>query len=159
MKKMPETFAFATYTVADPQHVWRLLADLESWSKCSFVYENLHWEGEPWVCGSVIRGRISFPHALEFRYDLRAVQPATLIRYLASSPAASFATERTIQLQTLAGGTCINVHALEIEHPEFAIVGGSLGFSKLLTERWFREFAAFCDSESLRLRPTSPKVL
>ena len=156
---MPETFAFATYTVADRQHVWRLLTDLESWLKCSFIYENLHWEGEPWVCGSVIQGRLSFPRTLDFRYDLRAFESPTLIRYLASSPAAGFATERTIQLQTLAGGTCINVHALVIGQPEFAIVGGSLGFSRLLTERWFREFAAFCDSESLRLRPTSSRVL
>ena len=32
--------------------------------------------------------------------------------------------------------------------PTFAVAGGGFGFVRMLTEKWFRDFAVYCDLEA-----------
>jgi hypothetical protein len=69
-----------------------------------------------------------------------------MIRYLSQTRDAGFATERTIMLEQLAGGTKIRADALLVGSPEMP--GGGSEFLRSLTTRWFDEFARFCDNQN-----------
>jgi hypothetical protein len=142
---MAKQFLYSVTTKLDQSQVWELLTDIENWTRTSLVYQQLAWEGEPWVCGSSIVGTILYPTKLHFRYVLREFQPPTLIRYRAHGKQAGFASERVIELESISRGTLIKVSAFVVGEPVFSISGGSLGFLKMLTERWFQDFATLCD--------------
>ena len=66
------------------------------------------------------------------------------------SPELGFANERTIRLEEVSCGTLIRVDAYTVGEPVREIPGGSLGFLKMLTEKWFVDFAHFCDNDCLQ---------
>ena len=72
---MVKQFLYSVTTKLDQSQVWELLTDIENWTRMSPVYQQLAWEGEPWVCGSSIVGTILYPTKLHFRYVLREFQP------------------------------------------------------------------------------------
>ena len=145
---MPSSFSFAVRTRLSPEQVWELLTDIRNWSNCSVVYSDLAWRGEPWQCGSMIVGNISYPVALRFSYTLREFEPPCRMRYLAESAESGFAAERTIQLERTPDGTILKVTAFAVGEPLIALQDGTYGFLKALTEKWFQAFASFCDSHA-----------
>lgn len=102
--------------------------------------------------GSCVMGHLNYPLTIPFRYVLRECTAPALIRYLADSLELGFANERTIRLEEAEGGTLIKVDAYTVGEPACDIPGGSLGFLKMLTEKWFADFARFCDEEAERLK-------
>ena len=80
-------------------------------------------------------------------FSLRSerIPAPTLIRYRAHGKQAGFASERVIELESISRGTLIKVSAFVVGEPVFSISGGSLGFLKMFTERWFQDFAILCD--------------
>ncbi len=98
--------------------------------------------------GSYLTGHINYPLSIPFRYVLRACEEPSLIRYLADSLEVGFANERTIRLEQVGGETRIQVDAYSVGSPTCDVPGGTLGFLKMLTEKWFLDFARFCDDEA-----------
>jgi len=142
---MCQQFSYSVSTVLPIDRVWELFADIENWPKFSNVYDHIRWSGFPWTPGSCIIGRIHYPEPLTFRYVLEKCEPASLVTYIAHSTEAGFATHRTIWFEQWQGRTSIRVDSYSVGEPRFAIAGGSYGFIRMLTERWFPAFACFCD--------------
>ena len=143
---MSQQFSYSTATSLPRDRVWKLLIDIEQWTKCSEIYTDLRWSGFPWVTGGCILGRLNYPTALTFRYVVQAFEPPRLIRYIAHSINAGFAAELTIRLTRLEGKTSIHVDAFTVGELTTTIPGGSLGLLKVLIERWFQDFAAILRS-------------
>ena len=154
---MSQQFSYSTATSLPRDRVWKLLIDIEQWTKCSEIYTDLRWSGFPWVTGGCILGRLNYPTALTFRYVVQAFEPPRLIRYIAHSINAGFAAELTIRLTRLEGKTSIHVDAFTVGELTTTIPGGSLGLLKVLIERWFQDFARFCDqhAQAKAARPAS----
>jgi hypothetical protein len=57
--KMAQQFLYSVSTKLNRDQVWELLIDIENWTRLSAVYQQLAWEGEPWVRGSTIVGTLS----------------------------------------------------------------------------------------------------
>ena len=142
---MPASFSYSVRTKLPRGRVWSLLTDITNWPKFSDIYSDLHWDGAPWAAGSAIVGQLNYPIVVSGRYEVRACNPPVLIRYLSQTQHAGFATERTITLEQLIGGTLIRADAYLVGEPEMP--GGASEFLKSLTTRWFDEFARFCDSQ------------
>jgi len=145
-----KSFSYSVETSLCRDRVWQLLTNIENWSRLSYVYEDLAWVGEPWTLGSYITGKLNYPIVIPFRYVLRDFRTPELIRYLADSPELGFANERTIRLEQRRNSTLIKIDAYSVGNPDCGVPGGNLGFLKMLTERWFSEFAQFCDREAQR---------
>jgi hypothetical protein len=139
-------FSYSVSTTLPRGRVWSLLTDITNWPKFSNMYSDLHWEGTPWAEGSAIVGQLNYPIVVSGRYVIRNCDPPTMIRYLSQTRDAGFATERTIMLEQLAGGTKIRADALLVGSPEMP--GGGSEFLRSLTTRWFDEFARFCDNQN-----------
>jgi hypothetical protein len=142
---MSVKFSYSVSTVLSRDGVWKLFADIENWPKCSDVYDDLRWSGVPWTRGSWVLGTIHFPHPLPLRYVLETCQPGSLISYVAYGTDAGFATHRTVRFEQQKDHTLIHVDSYVVGTPAFSIAGGSYGFLRMLTEKWFRDFASFCD--------------
>jgi hypothetical protein len=138
--------SYSVSTVLPRNRVWELFAEVENWPKVSDVYNELRWSGFPWTPHSCILGSIHYPHPLPLRYVVETCEPSSLVRYLAHGAMGGFATHRTIRFEQRQGRTWIEVDSYAAGEPTFAIAGGSYGFLKMLTERWFPDFAKFCDS-------------
>ena len=143
---MYRQLSYSVSTVLPRDRVWELFAEIENWPKVSDVYNGLRWSGFPWTPHSCILGGIHYPHPLPLRYVIEMCEPSSLVRYLAHGTEGGFATHRTIRFEQRQGRTWIDVDSYAAGEPTFAIVGGSYGFLKMLTERWFPDFARFCDS-------------
>lgn len=141
-------FLYSVSTVLPCDRVWGLFTDIDNWPKVSDVYDDLRWSGFPWTPHSCILGSIHYPHPLPMRYMIEKCEPGLLISYLAHSTVGGFATHRTIRFEQRQGRTWIEVNSYAAGEPSFAIAGGSYGFLKMLTERWFPDFARFCDSQA-----------
>jgi len=133
-------------TVVPRDRVWEFFADIENWIKVSDVYEDLRWSGFPWTLHSCIIGKIHYPKPLPLRYVIEKCEPGSFVSYLAHTTDGGFATHRSIRFERRQGRTWIHVDSYAAGEPRFAIAGGSYGFLKLLTERWFPDFAKFCDN-------------
>ena len=142
-------FSYSVVTKLPRGRVWSLLTDITNWSKFSDVYSDLHWDGTPWAEGSAIVGQLNYPIVVSGRYVIRKCEPPALIRYLSQTEDAGFATERTITLEQVAGGTLIRADAFVVGEPEMA--GGGSEFLRRLTTRWFEGFARFCDDQNTLL--------
>jgi uncharacterized protein YndB with AHSA1/START domain len=140
------SFSYSVITTLPRGRVWSLLTDITNWSKFSDVYSDLRWEGAPWAEGSAIVGQLNYPIVVSGRYVIRKCDPPTLIRYLSQTQGAGFASERTITLQQLVGGTTIRADAFVVGTPKMP--GGGLEFLRSFTTRWFDEFARFCDNQN-----------
>ena len=147
---MPASFSYTVNTALPRGRVWALLTDITNWSRCSDVYSDLHWEGTPWAEGSAIVGQLNYPIVVLGRYVIRKVDPPALIRYLSQAQGAGFASERTIMLEQLVGGTTIRADAFVVGRPKMP--GGGSEFLRSLTTRWFDEFARLCDNQNSVLR-------
>lgn len=123
-----------------------MLTDITNWPKFSDVYSDLDWDGAPWAEGSAIVGQLNYPMVVLGRYVIRKCDPPALIRYLSQTQDSGFATERTIILEQLVGGTIIRADAFVVGTPEMP--GGGSEFLRSLTTRWFDEFARFCDNQN-----------
>jgi hypothetical protein len=143
---MCQQFLYSVSTVLPLDRVWGLFADIENWPKVSDVYDDLRWSGFPWTPHSCIHGSIHFPHPLPLRYVMEKCEPGLLVSYLAHSTQGGFATHRTVRFEERRGRTWIEVNGYVVGEPRFAIAGGGYGFLKMLTERWFADFARFCDN-------------
>jgi hypothetical protein len=66
----------------------------------------------------------------------------------AYSTEAGFATHRIVQFKQQQGRTLIKVDSYIVGTPAFPIAGGGYGFLRKLTEKWFREFAMYCDKHA-----------
>ncbi len=143
---MRETFSYSVTTVLDRERVWELLEDIENWPKVSDVYTAVMWSGVPWERGSCVLGTINYPVAIPFRYVVERCEPPSVISYMGHSVEAGFATHRTIELEETKGGTLIKVTAYAHGEPIISLPGGTMGFLQKLTERWFQDFARFCDN-------------
>ncbi len=139
-------FSYSVNTTLPRGRVWGLFADISNWPKFSDMYSNLHWEGTPWEEGSAIVGQLNYPIVVSGRYVIRKCDPPALVRYLSQTKDAGFATERTITMKQLVGGTVIQVEAFVVGEPDMA--GGGPEFLRSLTTRWFDEFARFCDQQN-----------
>ena len=140
---MCETFLYSTTTTLGRERTWKLLSDIENWMRASDVYAHMEWSGEPWIPGSVILGTINYPVRLSFRYVLERCG-LFQIAYLAHSMRGGFATHRVIELEeSRDGGTVIRVNSFIVGEPD--VPGGGIAFLKMITERWFHDFARFCD--------------
>ena len=147
---MLQSFSYSVTTCLPRESVWRVLTKIEEWPKFSCVYRDVKWVGEEWVLGSSLIGHLNYPIPIPFRYLLKDCIAPELIRYLADSPELGFANERTIRLEEVSCGTLIRVDAYTVGEPVREIPGGSLGFLKMLTEKWFFDFAHFCDNDCLQ---------
>jgi hypothetical protein len=145
---MPVNFSYSVSTVLSRDGVWKLFSDVENWPKFSDVYDDLRWSGVPWTRGSWVLGTIHFPHPLPLRYVLEACRPGSLISYVAYGTDAGFATHRTVRFEQQKDCTLIHVDSYIVGTPTFSIAGGSYGFLQTLTEKWFRDFASFCDQHT-----------
>lgn len=143
---MCRRLSYSVSTVLSRDRVWDLFADIENWTRVSDVYDDLRWSGFPWTLHSCILGRIHYPQPLPLRYVLEKCEPGSLVSYLAHSTEGGFATHRDIKFEQRQGHTWIEVDSYAAGEPRFAIAGGSYGFLKMLTERWFPDFAKFCDN-------------
>jgi uncharacterized protein YndB with AHSA1/START domain len=139
-------FSYSVTTRLPRGRVWSLLTDITNWPKFSDMYSDLHWDGTPWAEGSAIVGQLNYPIVVIGRYVIKKCDPPELIRYLSQTRQAGFATERTIVLEPLAGGTMIRVDAFIVGTPQMP--GGGSEFLRSLTTRWFDEFAHFCDNQN-----------
>jgi len=146
---MNQRFSHSVTTMLPRDRVWELLTEIENWPKFSEVYTDVKWSGLPWVPGSCVVGHIQYPVRLPFRYVLEKCERPATISYLAHSSESGFATHRTIHLEANPGHTVIRIIAYAVGKPSFAIEGGPLGFLKTLSERWFQDFASFCDDHVL----------
>ena len=104
-------FSYSVFTRLPRRRVWCLLTDIANWTKVSDIYSDLRWDGTPWAEGSAIVGHLNYPIVLAGRYEIRECNPPALIRYLSQTHGAGFATERTITLEQLVGGTLIRADA------------------------------------------------
>jgi hypothetical protein len=145
---MCQQFLYSVSTVLPRDRVWGLFADIENWPKVSDVYNDLRWSGFPWTTHGCILGSIRYPHPLPLRYVIEKCEPGLLISYLAHSSEGGFATHRTIRFEQRHGRTWIEVDSYAAGEPRFLIAGGSYGFLTMLTERWFPDFARFCDNHA-----------
>jgi len=143
---MSQSFSYSVKTALDRERVWDLLQNLENWQKASDVYGDLHWVGPPWVRGSSVQGTLKFPIHMWFRYVLENCEPPARISYSAHSMESGFATHRTVELEAIEGGTWIKIHSYAVG--EAPMNGGAMAFLKMLTERWFNDFARFCDEKA-----------
>ena len=146
---MSQKFLYSVSTILSCDRVWSLFSDIENWPKFSDVYDNLRWSGFPWTRGSCVLGMLRFPRPLPLRYVLETCQPGSLISYIGYSPTAGFATHRTVRFELQEGRTLIAVDSYVVGEPTFEIAGGGYGFVRRLTEKWFQDFASFCDKEAL----------
>lgn len=142
---MCERFIYDVKTSLPRKLVWGLFSDIDNWPKLADLYQVARWSGFPWTPDSCIMGQIIYPSALPFRYVIEECEPGLRVSYLAHSAEAGFATHRTIQFQQQRDHTLIKTIAYGVGEPRIEIPGGTLGFIKLLTERWFPAFAAYCD--------------
>jgi hypothetical protein len=147
-------FSYSVTTQLPRGRVWSLLTEITNWSKFSDMYSDLHWDGTPWAEGSAIVGQLNYPIVVSGRYVIKKCDPPALIRYLSQTRRAGFATERTIVLEQLVGGTMIRADAIIVGRPEMP--GGGSEFLRRLTTRWFDEFAKFCDNQSSRYTDSNP---
>jgi hypothetical protein len=115
---VPSSFSYSVSTTLPRGRVWSLLTDITNWPKCSDVYSDLHWDGAPWAEGSAIVGQLNYPIVVLGRYVIRKCDPPALIRYLSQTQDAGFATERTIMLEQLVGGTMMRADAFVVGTPE-----------------------------------------
>jgi hypothetical protein len=146
---MSEQFSYVVSTALCRERVWSLFANIENWTKFSSVYDSLRWSGFPWTYGSCLLGTIQYPRILAVRYALETCKPGRVVRYVAHTKDAGFASHRTIRFEDrLHGGTSIEVDFYTFGQPTFMIAGGSYGFVRMLTERWFYDFACFCDEHA-----------
>jgi len=145
---LSQQFSYSVSTVLSRDGVWKLFADIGNWPKCSDVYDDLIWSGIPWTRGSWVLGTIHFPHQLPLRYVLETCQPGSLISYVAYGTDAGFATHRTVRFEQQKDRTLIHVDSYVVGTPSFSIAGGGYGFIRMLTEKWFGDFASFCDSHA-----------
>ena len=145
---MSKQFSCLVSTILPRNDVWELFSDIDNWPKVSDVYADLQWSGPPWTPGSRVLGWIQYPHPLTFRYVLERCESASRVSYLDNSGAAGSATHRDIRFEERQGRTWIQVDVYAVGEPCFAIAGGSLGFLRMLTERWFQDFARFCNGQA-----------
>ena len=117
---MPASFSYSVSTTLPRGRVWSLLTDITNWPKFSDVYSDLHWDGAPWAEGSAILGQLNYPIVVLGRNVIRKCDPPALIRYLSQTQDSGFATERTIILEQLVGGTIIRADAFVVGTPENA---------------------------------------
>lgn len=143
---MCQQLSWSVSTVLPRDRVWELFADIENWPKVSDVYNDLRWSGFPWTPHSCILGSIHYPHPLALRYVIEKCKSGLLVSYLAHTTEGGFATHRTIRFEQRHGRTWIDVDSYAAGEPRFEIAGGSYGFLTMLTERWFPDFARFCDT-------------
>jgi hypothetical protein len=143
---MCQQLSYSVSTVLPRDRVWELFADIENWPKVSDVYNDLRCSGFPWAPQSSILGSIHYPNPLPLRYVIEKCDSGLLVSYLAHGTEGGFATHRTIRFEQRQGRTWIDVDSYAAGEPRFAIAGGSYGFLKMLTERWFPDFATFCDN-------------
>ena len=143
---MSVKFSYSASTVLSRDGVWKLFADIDNWTKFSDVYDDdLRWSGIPWTRGSWVLGTIHFPHPLPLRYVLETCQPGSLISYVANGTHAGIATHRTNRFEQQKDHALIHVDSYIVGTPSFSIAGGGYGFIRMLTEKWFGDFASFCD--------------
>ena len=147
-------FSYSVITLVPRGRVWSLLTDITKWPEFSDMYSDLRWEGTPGVEGSAIVGQLNYPIVVSGRYVIKKCDPPVLIRYLSQTRQAGFATERTIMLEPLAGGTIIRVDAFLVGTPQMP--GGGSEFLRSLTTRWFDEFVRFCDNQNSRQTDSNP---
>jgi hypothetical protein len=140
-----QQFLYSVSTVLPCRSVWLLFADLENWPKFSKLYDNLRWSGDPWSRGSSVLGTLHFPHSMQIRYLLETCDPGRVVSYKGYSIDAGIATHRIVRFDQLRGRTVISVDSYIVGTPRFAFAEGSIGFLQSMVERWFREFAAYCD--------------
>jgi len=140
--------SYSVSTVLPCDRVWELFAEIQNWPKVSNVYNHLRWSGFPWTTNSCILGSICYPHPLPLRYVMEKCEPGSHISYVAHGIDGGFATHRAIRFEQRERRTWIQVTSYAAGEPSFAIAGGSYGFLKMLTERWFPDFARFCDSHA-----------
>jgi hypothetical protein len=145
---MCQQLSYSVSTVLPRDRVWELFAHIENWLKVSDVYNDLRWSGFPWTVQSCILGSIHYPHPLPLRYVIEKCEPASLVSYLAHGREGGFATHRNIRFERRQGRTWVEVDGYAVGEPSFAIAGGSYGFLTMLTERWFSDFARFCDDHA-----------
>lgn len=145
---MSVPFSYSVSTVLSRDGVWKLFADIENWPKFSDVYDDLEWSGVPWTRGSWVLGTIHYPHPLPLRYVIETCEPGSLISYVAFGTDAGFATHRTVRFEQQKDHTLIHVDSYIVGTPTFSVAGGSYGFLRMLTERWFQDFASFCDANA-----------
>jgi|SRR5579864_1436246 len=145
---MCRRFLYSVSTVLGRDRVWKFFADIETWPKVSDVYGDLRWSGFPWMPHSCILGAIHYPHPLPLRYVIEKCEPASVVSYLAHGREEGFATHRSVRFEQRDGRTWIEVDSYAAGEPSFDINGGSYGFLKMLTERWFPDFARFCDEQA-----------
>jgi hypothetical protein len=135
---------YSVSTVLDRNRVWSAFADIENWSKFSPIYSNLRWSGFPWQFGSSILGTIAYPRELTVRYALEHCDPAIRVSYIGHSSLAGFASHREIRfVDSEDGGTTLRVSYYVAGNGN--ALGDGQSFVKTLLERWFREFAEYCD--------------
>jgi hypothetical protein len=148
---MCRQLSYSVSTILPCDRVWELFAEIQNWPKVSDVYNDLRWSGFPWTPHSCILGSIRYPHPLPLRYVIEKCDPGSLISYVAHGTEGGFATHRAIRFEERDGRTWIEVNSYAAGEPSFAIAGGSYGFLKMLTERFFPDFARFCDSHAYDL--------
>lgn len=156
---MCEQYIQSATTLLPRDRVWQLLTDIDNWVTCSNVYASLRWSGFPWQPGSCVLGQLKYPITLHFRHVLEEFRPPRLIRYIAHSTEAGFAISRTIRLEEHNGGTLITTAAYAVGIPVIDLPGGTMGFQKMLSERFFPDFANFCDAQAQKLVRHSPAGL
>jgi hypothetical protein len=141
---MPETFSYAANTTLPRDLVWNLFTEIKNWPKCSIMFHSLEWHGEPWVPGSIIIGELDYPLSMSLRYLVKQCDPPELVKYLFHSPAAGFATERTVYFKPLPFGTLIEVESYDVGTlPN--LPGGIREFLQSATQAFFVNFTRFCD--------------
>ena len=125
------SFSYSVITTLARSRVWSVLTDITNWPRFSDIYSDLHWEGTPWAEGSALVGQLNYPIVVSGRYVIKNFDPPVLIRYLAQTRNAGFATERTILLQQVTEGTLIRAEAYVVGRPKMP--GGAQEFLKALT--------------------------
>jgi hypothetical protein len=134
-------------TELDRGHVWSLFYDIENWLVCSDVYEDLKWDGSPWVTNASIVGRVRHNRNEKIRYVVEKCESARLVSYVGHSYESGFASHRAIRfVDRVQGGTLIEIDYYSLGTPHSAVAGEK--FVKWLTERWIYGFARFCEEHS-----------
>jgi len=145
---LSQHFSYSVSTVLSRDRVWAIFSDIENWPKFSDVYSNLRWSGVPWKSGSSLLGTLRFTRAMPVNYLLETCRSGSFLRYVGYSKEAGFASHRTVRFEQQQGRTMIVVDCYIVGTPTFAVAGGAYGFLRTLTETWFRDFAALCDTQA-----------
>lgn len=149
---MSQTFSRAVATSLLQDRVWELFGDIQNWKRCSSLYQDLRWYGQPWAVGSSISAQLVYPISIGLRYVIRRYEPKIRVHYLAHGMSAGFATERRVEFQPTGSGTLIRIESYGIGNvPSFS--GGMPEFLRSVCNRFFEDFARFCDEVDVAERP------